>query len=109
VVWSSTLAGALNLLLTSSPGASPPPSSGPSPSPSSGPTASPISGPSSGPGSSPPAGDVAALIAYANQHFELAQAALRDGDFATYGVEIAKVQQALQQLDQLVPPPSPNP
>ena len=26
-----------------------------------------------------------ALVAYANQHFELAQAALRNGDFATYG------------------------
>ena len=57
-----------------------------------------------------PAGNVAALIAYANQHFELAQAALRNGDFATYGVEIAKVQQALQELNQLVPPAtSPNP
>ena len=30
-----------------------------------------------------------ALVAYANQHFELAQAALRDGDFATYGQEMA--------------------
>jgi hypothetical protein len=106
VVWDSTLGGALNRLLSSSPGASPPPSSGPSPS--SGPTPSPSVGPSAGPGSTPPAGDVAALIAYANQHFELAQAALRNGDFATYGVEIAKVQQALQQLDQLVPA-SPNP
>jgi len=53
---------------------------------------------------------VAALIAYANQHFELAQTALRDGDFATYGAEIAKVQQALLQLSQLVPPSaSPKP
>ncbi len=52
---------------------------------------------------------MAALIAYANQHFELAQAALRDGDFATYGAEIAKVQQALQELSGLVSPaPSPS-
>ena len=35
---------------------------------------------------------------YANDHFELAQAALRDGDFATYGEEIAKVEAALQRL-----------
>jgi flagellin-specific chaperone FliS len=45
---------------------------------------------------------VAALVAYANEHFELAQAALRAGDFATYGQEIAKVQDALRQLDALV-------
>ena len=53
-----------------------------------------------------------ALVAYANQHFELAQAALRNGDFATYGVEIAKVQDALRQLNLLVAPsasPSTNP
>jgi hypothetical protein len=42
-------------------------------------------------------------VAYANQQFELAQTALRDGDFATYGAEIAKVQEALRELSQLVP------
>jgi hypothetical protein len=45
---------------------------------------------------------VAALVEYANQHFELAQQALRDGNFAKYGEEIALVQQALSQLDALV-------
>ena len=35
------------------------------------------------------------LVDYANTHFELAQAALRDGDFATYGAEMDKVQVAL--------------
>ena len=108
VVWDTNLAGALSQLLATGGGASPPPSSGPSPGPSSGPTAS----PSSGPSSSPLAGNVAALVAYANQHFELAQAALRNGDFATYGTEIAKVQEALRQLNQLVAPsssPSTNP
>jgi hypothetical protein len=108
VVWDTNLAGALSQLLATGGGASPPPSSGPSPGPSSGPTAS----PSSGPSSSPLAGNVAALVAYANQHFELAQAALRNGDFATYGTEIAKVQDALRQLNQLVAPsssPSTNP
>ncbi len=45
----------------------------------------------------------AGLIDYANTHFERAQAALRAGDFATYGEEIARVQAALQRLDQLAP------
>ena len=51
----------------------------------------------------PPA-DVQSLVAYANQHFELAQTALKNGDFATYGQEIALVQQALRRLDALVGP-----
>ncbi|HEY7936423.1 MAG TPA: UPF0182 family protein [Candidatus Limnocylindrales bacterium] len=105
VVWDTNLAGALNQLLSGSPSGSPPPSGGPSPSPSSGPVAS----PSPGAGSSPPADNVAALVAYANQHFELAQTALRNGDFATYGAEIAKVQEALRELSQLVPSASSNP
>ena len=108
VVWDTNLAGALSQLLAAGPGASAPPSSSPSPGPSSSPAAS----PSAGPTSSPPAGDVSSLVAYANQHFELAQAALRNGDFATYGTEIAKVQQALRELNQLVAPssnPSTNP
>ena len=98
VVWGNTLEEALNLLLAGgfgSPGTSPPPSPGPGSSP--GPTASP------GPGSSLPP-DVAGLVAYANQHFDLAQQALRNGDFATYGKEMALVQDALRQLDVLVGP-----
>ena len=43
------------------------------------------------------------LIDYANAHFELAQAALRDGDFARYGAEIALVEAALQRLQVLAP------
>ncbi len=108
VVWDTNLAGALSQLLAGGPVSSPGPSTSPSPGPSSGPTAS----PSPAPGSSPPSGDVPALVAYANQHFELAQAALRNGDFATYGTEIAKVQDALRQLNLLVAPsasPSTNP
>jgi hypothetical protein len=56
--------------------------------------------------------DVPGLIEYANQHFELAQAALRDGDFGRYGDEIAKVEAALRRLDELAPglaSPSPAP
>ena len=113
VVWDSTLSGALTKLLANSPSSSPPPGASPSPGPSSAPSSGPSSGPTPtatpGAGATPPAGDVAALIAYANQHFELAQAALREGDFATYGAEIAKVQQALQELSGLVSPaPSPS-
>jgi hypothetical protein len=52
---------------------------------------------------------VAALVEYANLHFELAQQALRDGDFARYGEEIALVQEALSQLEELVGATSPSP
>ena len=48
--------------------------------------------------------DLKGLIAYANQHYDLAQAALRNGDFATYGVEMDKVKAALQKLDALTAP-----
>jgi hypothetical protein len=47
--------------------------------------------------------DVPGLIDYANLHFALAQTALRDGDFARYGAEIALVDAALQRLQVLTP------
>ncbi len=114
IVWGNTLADALKQLLaggTSSaptptpspgPGGSPAPSSGPGPSPGS--TAAPLP---SGAIPPPPAGDVAALVAYANLHFDLAQAALRAGDFGRYGEEIAAVQAALAALGQVVATPTP--
>jgi hypothetical protein len=40
-------------------------------------------------------------VEYAKEHFELAQTALRNGDFARYGAEIELVQEALLQLDAL--------
>jgi uncharacterized membrane protein (UPF0182 family) len=98
IVWGRSLSEALGLLLAG--GSTPPPTPSPSPSPT--PGASPTPASSAGPGATPPSGDVAALVAYANDHFERAQAALRAGDFATYGQEIAKVQDALRQLDALV-------
>jgi uncharacterized membrane protein (UPF0182 family) len=109
VVWGDTLRQALDQLLRDQaggpgPSASPTP---PGPTPTPGPTATP--GPSGAPGPTPPSGDVAALVDYANQHFELAQKALRDGDFATYGAEIKLVQQALGQLEELVGATMPNP
>jgi uncharacterized membrane protein (UPF0182 family) len=102
VVWGSTLSDALNLLLG---GQAPGPSSSPGGGPSPGPSASP--GPSVSPAPGLPT-DVPDLIAYANAHFEAAQQALRDGDFARYGQEIALVKQALAQLQALAGP-SPSP
>jgi uncharacterized membrane protein (UPF0182 family) len=99
VVWGNTLRQALDQLLRDQAGG-PGPSPSPGPTPTPGPSGQPT--PTPGPGSTPPAGDVAALVEYANQHFELAQQALRDGNFAKYGEEIALVQQALSQLDALV-------
>jgi hypothetical protein len=100
VVWARTLAQSLELLLEAG---------GPAPSPSPGQTPTP--GPSATPGPTPGTDlptDVAGLIAYANAHFEAAQAALRAGDFAAYGREIELVRQALAQLDELAgPTPTP--
>jgi uncharacterized protein len=108
VVWGDTLRQALDQLLRDQaggpgPSPSPNPNPNPSPSPTPGPTGSP------GPGPTPPAGDVRALVEYANLHFELAQQALRNSDFARYGQEIALVQQALSQLDALVGGGAPSP
>jgi hypothetical protein len=112
VVWGNTLQEALDLLLAGGFGGG---GGGPSPSPSPGATASPspASTPSvsPGPGQALPA-DVQGLVAYANLHFDRAQVALRAGDFATYGQEMALVQDALRRLDALVaasPSPSANP
>ncbi len=109
IVWGTTLTEALNLLLAREAGGEPVPS--PSPGQTPGPTATPTPGP--GGSQQPPSGDVAQLVTYANQHFELAQTALRNGDFARYGMEIELVKQALAQLDNLTggsssPAPAPS-
>jgi uncharacterized membrane protein (UPF0182 family) len=98
VVWAETLAEALRLLLD----AEGEPGTGPSPSPGTSPTPEPAGTPRPTPGVDLPT-DVPGLIEYANAHFELAQAALRDGDFARYGTEIALVEAALEQLEILAP------
>jgi uncharacterized protein len=106
VVWGDTLRQALDQLLRDQgggPGPTPTPTPAPGPTPTPGPTGTP------GPGQSPPSGDVTALVEYANLHFELAQQALRDGDFARYGQEIALVKEALAQLEDLVGATSPSP
>jgi len=100
VVWGETLTEALQLLLGAV--GSPGPTEPPAPTPSPGTTPSPGPTPSGDPSDPLPA-DVPGLIDYAHRHFELAQAALRDGDFARYGEEIAKVEAALQRLAELAP------
>jgi uncharacterized membrane protein (UPF0182 family) len=102
VVWAPTLGEALTKFLAEE-AAGPGPVPSPTPTPSPGPGGSPAPTPSGSPGpvATPPAGDVTALIAYANLHFELAQQALRNGDFARYGAENALVGQALSQLKAL--------
>jgi len=104
VVWAESLDEALALLLEAGGGPVPTPSPTPTPTPG----GSPRPSPSTGPEPTPPADDVQALVAYANLHFDLAQAALRNGDFAGYGDEMAKVQAALDQLAGLLGTPVPS-
>ncbi len=106
IVWGDTLAEALNGLLLKQDGGVPPtttpePTATPAPGTTAAPTATP--GPA---GPLPP--DVAALVDYANTHFELAQAALRAGDFATYGAEMDLVETALARLGELTGTPAPS-
>jgi uncharacterized membrane protein (UPF0182 family) len=103
VVWARTLGEALDLLLEAGGG----PAATPTPGSTPGPTSSPGATPAPTPGAGLPS-DVPGLVAYANDHFEAAQAALRAGDFAAYGREIELVRQALSRLDQLAGP-SPAP
>ena len=100
VVWAETLGEALDLLLEAEGEA---PTASPTPTPAPTPTPSPTPGPSPSVGPDGLPADVPGLVAYANEHFELAQAALREGDFARYGEEIDKVEAALRRLDELAP------
>ena len=102
VVWAETLGEALRLLLVAEGAAAPDPTEAPSASPGATPTAGPGATPRPAPGVDLPT-DVPGLIEYANAHFELAQEALRDGDFARYGDEIELVEAALVQLQVLAP------
>ena len=103
VVWGDTLTEALTQLMARQGGGVTP---SPTPTPSPGTTPRPTVSPA--PGGELPA-DVAALVDYANTHFELAQAALRAGDFATYGTEMDKVEVALSRLVELTGSPAPTP
>jgi hypothetical protein len=115
VVWGDTLQDALNQIYAGQGaiGASGTPSPGASASPG-------ASGGSSPPATSTPAGTPTALpsvslsgnaqelVAEASAHFNAAQAAAQRGDWATYGSEIAIVQQLLAQLQNVVGTPAPS-
>jgi uncharacterized protein len=66
----------------------------------------PSAGPTTGPAVSP---TVASLIAQALQHYNAAQDALKQGDLATYGREMAQVGTLLQQIDAYKGTASPSP
>ncbi len=70
------------------------PSAGASPTPT---AATPAATPTPG-GAAPTVGD---LARQANQAYQRAQEALKNGDFATYGTEIDQVEQLIQQIVQL--------
>ncbi len=101
VVWANTLSGALNQLLALNGGGSITPS--PSPGSTPAPGATPTPAPSSSPGGLPT--DIGSLVQYANAHFDLAQTAIRNGDFATYGAEMDKVNAALKRLGEMTGTP----
>jgi uncharacterized protein len=103
VVWAQSLSEALRLLLLAEAhGDGEAPTPAPTPTPAPGATPEPTPTATSGPAEPLPA-DVAGLIEYARAHFDLAQAALRDGDFARYGEEMDRVDAALNALDALAP------
>lgn len=70
-------------------------------------TATPSAQPSAVPVQTPGAlgGDVATLVAQAQQSYDRAQALLRSGDFAGYGREIDQLKQILDQLMQIAGTP----
>jgi uncharacterized membrane protein (UPF0182 family) len=45
---------------------------------------------------------IEALIRSAGQHFEAAEEAQREGDWATYGRELEALSEALQKLEKLI-------
>jgi uncharacterized protein len=96
IVWGDTLEQALRLLIADTPQPGEP---GGTPTPSPSPGATPTPRPTGSPGVTPAPDDVAALVRYANERFEAAQEALRQGDFATYGREIEEVERTLAQLE----------
>lgn len=117
VVWGDSLQDALNQIYAGqgaiAGGTTPTPGPSASPGPSAtpgGPTATPT-----GAGTPLPlpsislSGNAQDLIAQANTHFQAAQAAARNGDWATYGIEMNKVQQLLAQLQIVVGTPAPSP
>lgn len=109
IVWGDTLTDALSSLVSGggqAPGASPAPGTSPGATPAPGATSTPGAVPSAGP-SLPVNATAQQLIAAANQHYVLAQQALRNGDLATYQKEMNTVGQILAQLQSLLGTPAP--
>ena len=106
IVWGDTLEAALTQLVTgggTTPGGSPSPGTSPTPSATATPAGSPTAAPTI-----PINGTVQDLIAEANQHYEAAQQALRNGDLATYQKEMNIVGQILAQLQTVLGTPAPS-
>ncbi len=89
VVMTPTLADSLTAIFGAAPAAA---------GPTAGQTAPPPTTTQPGPG---PAAGIAKLISRANAEFEAAQTALKGGDFAEYGRQIAALQVTLQKLNAL--------
>jgi uncharacterized membrane protein (UPF0182 family) len=103
VVWGDSLGEALTALLATQGGLEPSPTSTPGPTATAAPGSTATPRPTLPPDGELPT-DVKGLIAYANLHYELAQAALTRGDLAAYQAEMDKVGLALLRLDELTAP-----
>jgi hypothetical protein len=123
VVWGDTLQDALDQIYAGkgSTGTGGSVAPGPSASGSPGITASPGASLTSPPAATPTAagspsalpsvslsGTAQQLVSEANDHFVAAQTAARNGDWATYGKEMAIVQEILGQLEKVVGTPAPS-
>jgi uncharacterized membrane protein (UPF0182 family) len=121
VVWGDTLQDGLNQIYagggSTGTGSSQSPGASASGSPGASPGASTTSPPSAAPSSAgtPSAlpsvslnGTTQELVAEAEYYFEAAQAAARNGDWATYGTDMQIVQEILAKLQQQVGTPAPS-
>ncbi|MGA2512350.1 MAG: UPF0182 family protein [Candidatus Limnocylindrales bacterium] len=110
IVWGNTLQDALTQIYagqgTTGPGGSPSPGTSATPSP---PAASPSqSGTPTALPSVSLSGTAQQLISEANAHYQAAQAALHNGDLATYQQEMNIVGQLLTQLEAVLGTPAPS-
>jgi uncharacterized membrane protein (UPF0182 family) len=90
IAMADTFANALTALFASGPLTTPPTSPAPS--------ASPAPGGSAQPSGSPSAATIAQLVKSASDHYSKAQAALKNGDFTTYGQELKALEDDLARL-----------
>ncbi len=113
VVWGNSLQDALSQIYAgqggTAPGGTPTPGISPTPPPSVGPTATPTEAVNPTPlPSFTLSGNAQELIAAASDHYQAAQAALHNGDLATYQKEMNIVGQLLAQLQTVVGTPAPS-